>query len=106
MPDTFDRELEQLLEYTEDKQPEWFVMNVMRGVRREQCTRNVILWVCGLVGALFGLAGAVMLSGPISHLFTFNPDLPVTQIMQAVLFTVGAAAFYLWFMNDDFSLGD
>jgi ABC-type uncharacterized transport system permease subunit len=105
VPDSLDRELEQLLGYTEATQAESFVMAVMRGVRREQRTRKVVLWVCGLVGALFGLAGAVMLSGPISQLFTFKLDLPMTEMMQAVLFTAGAAAFYLWFMNDDFSLG-
>jgi len=64
----------------------------------------VILWVFGLVGAAFGLAGAVMLSGSISRLFTFTVELPAMETMQVTLFIVGAAAFYLWFMNDDFSL--
>ncbi len=105
MPDSFDRELEQLLGYSEATQPEGFVIEVMRGVRREQRTRKVVLWAFGLVGALFGLAGAVMLSGPISHLFAFNLSLPAMETMQAALFIVGAVAFYLWFMNDDFSLG-
>jgi hypothetical protein len=31
--------------------------------------------------------------------------MPAMETMQASLFIVGAAAFYLWFMNDDFSLG-
>jgi hypothetical protein len=107
VPDSsFDRELEALLEYSESPQPGVFVVDVMRGVRRERRTRRLILWAFGLVGALFGLAGAVMLSGSIERLFTFTLDLPVVETMQATLFVVGAAAFYLWIMNDDFSLGN
>jgi len=107
VPDSsFDRELEALLEYSESPQPGAFVMDVMRGVRRERRTRRLILWAFGLVGALFGLAGAVMLSGSIERLFTFTLNMPAMETMQATLFIVGAAAFYLWFMNDDFSLGN
>jgi len=104
VPDSIDRELEQLLAYNEAPQPEAFVLDVMRSVKREQRIRKLILWVFGLVGAVFGLAGAVMLSGSISRLFTFTVELPAMETMQVTLFIVGAAAFYLWFMNDDFSL--
>ena len=105
MPDSpFDRELEALLEYTESPQPEAFTMNVMRSVRREQRTRRLILWAFGLVGALFGLAGAVMLSGSIARLFTFTITMPAMETMQVVLFIVAAVAFYTWFMNDDLPL--
>ena len=105
MPDpSFDQELETLLEYSESPQPEAFTMDVMRRVKREQRTRKLILWVFGLVGALFGLAGAVMLSGSITRLFTFTVTMPATETMQVVLFIVAAAAFYIWFMNDDLPL--
>ena len=105
MPDSpFYRELEALLEYTEPPQAEAFTMNVMRSVKREQRTRRLILWAFGLVGALFGLAGAVMLSGSIARLFTFTISMPATETMQVVLFIVAAAAFYTWFMNDDLPL--
>ena len=105
MPDsTFDRELETLLEYSESPQPEAFTMDVMRKVKSEQRTRKLILWAFGLVGALFGLAGAVMLSDSIPRLFTFTITMPATETMQVVLFIVAAAAFYTWFMNDDLSL--
>ena len=105
MPDpSFDQELETLLEYSESPQPEAFTMDVMRRVKREQRTRKLILWVFGLVGALFGLAGAVMLSGSITRLFTFTVTIPATETMQVVLFIVAAAAFYIWFMNDDLPL--
>jgi len=105
VPDSFDRKLEQLLQYAEAPQPEAFTMGVMRGVRREQRTRKIILWCFGLVGALFGVSGALMLSGPVSSLLSLNLVMPAMQTMQATLFAVGAGAFYLWFMNDDFSLG-
>ena len=105
MPDpSFDQELETLLEYSESPQPEAFTMDVMRRVKREQRTRKLILWVFGLVGALFGLAGAVMLSGSITRLFTFTVTIPATETMQVVLFIMAAAAFYIWFMNDDLPL--
>jgi len=104
VPDSFDRKLEQLLEYSEAPQAEAFTMDVMRSVHREQRTRKIILWVFGLVGALFGLSGALMLTGPVGELLTFNLAMPVMKTMQVTLFIVGATAFYLWFMNDDFSL--
>jgi hypothetical protein len=105
VPDALDRELEQLLAYKEAPQAEAFVINVMQGVGREQRTRKIILWVFGLIGAMFGLAGAVMLSGPVGKLLGSELTFPVMESMQAALFIVGACAFYLWFMNDDFSLG-
>ena len=105
MPDsTFDRELETLLEYTESPQPEAFTMEVMHSVKREQRIRKLILWVFGLVGALFGLMGALMLSDSITRLFTFTVTLPAEETMQVVLFIVATAAFYIWFMNDDLPL--
>jgi protein-S-isoprenylcysteine O-methyltransferase Ste14 len=105
VPDLLDRELENLLHYTEAPQAGVFVMDVMRRVRREQRTRRAILWAFGAVGALFGLAGAVMLTGPVSKLFTISLVIPVMETMQATLLIVSAAAFYLWCMNDDLSLG-
>jgi len=105
VPDSsFDRELEALLEYSESPQPEAFTMDVMRSVKRERYSRKLILWAFGLVGALFGLAGAVMLSDSITRLFTFTLNMPATETMQVVLFVVAAAAFYIWFMNDDLPL--
>jgi len=110
MPDSpFDRELEELLGYSEAPESDVFVTNVMRNVQRQKRLRRIILWSFGLIGALFGLAGAVMLSGPINQLFSFPASfptsLPATETMQLVLLVVAAAAFYAWFMNDDWSLG-
>ena len=106
MPDSFDRNLERLLEYRDVPGGEAFVMDVMQSVRRETLKRRLILLVFGLTGALFGLWGASILSGPVGEWLTGALRFPVTQTMQASLLLTGAAAFYLWFMNDDFSLGE
>ncbi len=106
MPDSpFERELEDLLGYSEAPKSDVFVASVMRNVERQKKLRRIILWSFGLIGALFGLAGAVMLSGPIIRLFSFPASLPAMETMQLVLVVVAAAAFYVWFMNDDWSLG-
>lgn len=106
MPETpLDNQLEQLLAYHHEPESSEFVAHVMRDVKREQRVRKAILWAFGLIGAMFGLVGAIMLSGPIARLFTFSVSLPVTETMQVALVMVAAAAFYTWFMNDELSVG-
>lgn len=106
MPESpLDHKLEQLLAYHHEPESSEFVADVMHDVRKEQRTRKVILWAFGLVGALFGLAGAAMLSDPITRLFTFTFSLPPTETAQVALIIVAAAAFYTWFMNDELSVG-
>jgi hypothetical protein len=100
-----DRELGQLLAYHDEPDSSEFVANVMHDVKRERLLRRVILWGFGLVGALFGLAGAAMLSDSITRLFTFSISLPAIETAQVALVVVAAAAFYSWFMNDEMSLG-
>jgi hypothetical protein len=106
VPDSFNTKLEQLLKYGDPPQSEVFVLNVMRSVQREQGTRRVILWVFGLIGALFGLSGAMMLSTPVSQALTSALSFPMMETMQVSLFVTAAAALYVWFMNDDFTLGN
>lgn len=106
MPETpLDHQLGNLLAYHDEPESSEFVAGVMRDVSREQRIRNVILWAFGLVGALFGVAGAVMLSEPLARLFTFSFTLPVTETTQVALFIVAAATFYTWFMDDELSVG-
>lgn len=102
--DTFDQSLEQLMSYPVRPQTESgeFVAAVMKQVRQEQRTRKLILFIFGLIGALFGLAGALILSEKITWLFT--EALSGTMTMQLVLIVVAALAFYTWFMNDDLTL--
>lgn len=100
MPEqSLDESLEQILAYDTPDDGNLFVSGVMREVRRENRARRWILLLFGAIGALFGVAGAVMLSDSIGWLFT--EAVPVTRVMQAALFTAAAMAFYTWFMNDD-----
>ena len=102
MPEsTQDRLLDQLLEYGEEPQGDEFVLDVMHRMRREQGRRKVILFVFGLIGALFGLTGAVLLSEPIARALANLPAMGTTQV---ALFVVAAVATYAWFMNEDIDL--
>ncbi len=102
MPETMtDQNLERWLDYPEPPDSDAFVMDVMAGVRKARRLRRLILLLFGLSGAIFGVLGAVLLSGPIARLFTALPAMGVTQ---AVLFITAAVSFYLWFMNDELPL--
>lgn len=106
MPESpLDHELKQLLAYHNEPESSEFVARVMHDVKREQRQRKAILWIFGLVGAVFGLAGAAMLSGPIASLFTFSFTLPAIETAQVALAVVAAAAFYTWLLDDDLSMG-
>ena len=106
MPESpIDETLQRILAYPEMRDgsaADGFVVDVMASVRREQRRRRMILGAFGLVGALFGLAGATMLADGIG--LVFEELLSSTVLMQGALFAVGAAAFYLWFMNDDLAM--
>ena len=108
MPESpIDETLQRILAYPEasdEPAADGFVVDVMARVRREQRRRRVILGAFGLVGALFGLAGATMLADGID--LVFEELLSSTVLMQGALLSVGAAAFYLWFMNDDLALSN
>lgn len=97
------RQVDQLLGHREAVPDDQFVLTVMHRVQREQRNRKLILFVFGLLGAAFGLLGAVLLADPIARLFI---SLPPVGIMQAALVASATAAFYVWFMNDDFSLSN
>jgi hypothetical protein len=102
MPDqTHPSELDRLLEYRENLSGGTFVLDVMHRLGRERRRRRLILYVFGLIGAAFGVAGAVLLSGPLAAVFA---NLPPMGTLQATLFAVAAVAFYAWFMNEDVDL--
>lgn len=105
MPDAFDRKLEELLAYPPPEAPgdDLFVVDVMREVRGQKRRRQVILGVFGGIGAAFGLAGAALLSDAIGGLFAQHISL--SALTQLPLLLAGAAAFYAWFMNDDWATG-
>jgi hypothetical protein len=98
---TQNAELDQLLEFREDVPGDEFVLDVMHRLQRERRRRRYILYVFGLIGAAFGLAGAVLLSEPLVRIFV---NLPPMGTVQAALFVVAAVSFYGWFMNEDVDL--
>lgn len=105
MPDPIDQTLERLLAFPQaEAGDDLFVIDVMRRVRAERRRRRIILIAFSGIGAAFGLAGAVMLSDPISRLFT--ELMPDRLLLQLPLFAAGAVAFYSWFMNDDLHVGN
>ncbi len=101
MPDPMDQKLEELLAYPDPDNhgDDLFVVDVMRQLERERRTRKLILFLFGSVGAVFGLIGALLLSGSISQLLT--ETVSAMAWTQLPLFAAGAVAFYTWFMNDD-----
>ena len=94
--------LDQLLEYKDEPQADEFVSKVMLGVKRQKQTRKLILWVSGLIGALFGIIGAAMLSESITRFFTTS--MSPTSAMPVSLAIIGVLAFLAWLLNDDMSL--
>ncbi|MEJ2383336.1 MAG: hypothetical protein P8Y54_02955 [Xanthomonadales bacterium] len=105
MPETpLDDTLQRLLAYPPEAsgESERFVVGVMKRVQRERRRRRIVLATCGSVGALFGLAGASLLAGPVENLFTdvLTPE----RLMQAALLVAAAAAFHTWLMGDDLPL--
>lgn len=93
-----ERSLDTVLSHREALPDDSFVLQVMHRVQSERRRRRVILLGFGLLGAAFGVMGAIQLAEPVAQLFS---DLPVTALMQAVLVTGGGAALYAWFMGDD-----
>lgn len=106
MPETpLDDTLQRILAYPEKpvaEDADSFVVGVMGRVRRERRRRRLILGIFGGIGALFGLAGAALLAGPIEQLATVALD--STILMQGALVACGAIAFYVWVMGDDLTL--
>ena len=98
---TQDQALDHLLAHSESVPDDGFVLQVMHRMQAERRRRRSILLGCGLLGGAFGLFGAWQLAEPVARLFA---DLSHTGLMQSVLLTCGAAAFYVWFMNEDLGL--
>jgi hypothetical protein len=94
-------ELDALLEFREDLRGDEFVLDVMHRVQQQNRSRKFILLLFGLIGAAFGLAGAVLLSEPLARVFA---NLPPMGTVQAALFVVAAVSFYGWIMNEDIDL--
>lgn len=94
--------LDDLLQYHEIPEADDFVAGVMQGVHRQQRTRRLILAATGFLGAVFGVAGAILLSDGIGQLISqamTGKDAIYTGF--AVLASVGVMA---WLLHDESSL--
>lgn len=91
--------LDELLQYHDSPEADDFKAKVMQRVQahaaRQQRLRRVILWGTGAVGAAFGVAGFMMLSGPVGQM--------VSQVNPLVisLSVAGAVGFFFWLLQDE-----
>jgi hypothetical protein len=87
--------LDEILKYHETPEDENFLAGVLEGVKHQQRMRKLILSATGLVGAIFGAAGVLMISDSVGQLITDANVLPVSVAL------VGSAAFLAWLFQDE-----
>jgi hypothetical protein len=87
--------LDEILDYHETPEDDNFVAGVMKRVQRQQRMRRLILTATGMVGAVFGATGVLMISDSINRLITDANVLPVSIAL------VGLAAFMAWLFQDE-----
>lgn len=89
--------LEDLLEYHQKPEDSAFVTKVMEGVERQKKVRRMVLATTGVVGAAFGAAGAILLSGPLAQAMG---EANIVSVSTAV---VAGLAFLAWIFQDEMS---
>jgi membrane associated rhomboid family serine protease len=90
--------LDELLAYHETPEDGAFTARVMRGVRRQQRLRRLILWSFGAVGAAFGVAGATLLAEPLVRVLAGVNSLEAGVAVMAVVALVG------WLLHEESGL--
>ena len=91
--------LDELLEYHQTPKADTFVVDVMKGIERQQKMRKFILAGSGVIGGSFGVLGASLLSDSIANL--------VTQLtagdaaMPLGLAVMSAVAFIGWLLHEE-----
>jgi len=91
--------LDEILEYHQTPPDDTFVVDVMHQIKRQQKTRKLILLGSGVIGGLFGIAGATMLSGPIARLVA--PLAVGDTALPLGLALLSAVAFLVWLLQDE-----
>lgn len=91
--------LDDLLQYRSLPEPSGFVDEVMRAVGRQKQLRRRILFLCGIIGAVFGALGAWLLAdalAPIStDLFAGHSALASGAIVMLLLAAVA------WLLHEE-----
>ncbi len=91
--------LDELLEYHQTPAADTFVADVMKGIKRQQRLRQLILTGSSVIGGLFGVAGAMLLSDPVGQLITqFSVG---DSVMSVGLALMSAVAFLGWLLHDE-----
>lgn len=91
--------LDELLKYHQTPGPDTFVAEVMKGIERQQKTRKLILLGSGVIGGLFGVMGATLLSDSIGRLIT--QAVAGDAAMPLGLAVMSAIAFLGWLLQDE-----
>lgn len=91
--------LDELLAYHQTPEQDDFVADVMRGIKRQQRIRKLILTATGLIGASFGAVGILKLSDSLGHIFS---SANVLQLSTAAVLTL---AFLTWLLHEEAELG-
>jgi len=91
--------LDELLEYHQTPSDDTFVVDVIHQIKRQQKTRQLILLGSGVIGGLFGVAGAAMLSGPIAKLVAHSSV--GDAALPLGLAVMSAVAFVVWLLQDE-----
>jgi hypothetical protein len=94
--------LDDLLQYHELPEDDDFVAGVMQGVQRQQRTRRLILAGTGLLGAVFGVAGAVLLSDDIGQLI--SQAMTGKDAIYTGLTILAGMGVMGWLLHDESSL--
>jgi hypothetical protein len=91
--------LDELLEYHQTPSDDTFVVDVMKEIKQQQKTRKLILLGSSVIGGLFGIAGATLLSDPIASLVAqlaaSNAALPLGLALMSTL------AVLAWLLQDE-----
>jgi len=90
--------LDELLAYHDTPEPGDFTAQVMRGVRRQERLRRLILIGSGALGAAFGVAGAALLAEPLSRLLGGFDSLQMGVAVMAALALLG------WLLHEEAGL--
>jgi flagellar motor component MotA len=91
--------LDELLEYHQTPGSDSFVADVMKSIQRQQKLKKLILLSSGLIGAVFGIVGAMFLSESINRLTTqLAAAESATSLGLAIMSLV---AFLGWLLHDE-----
>ncbi len=90
--------LDELLQYHQEPEDGGFSDQVLQKINQPDRSRRWILWMNGAIGAAFGIAGATMLTQPLTELTDslFSQSPPWLSAVLATAFLL----LFTWFLNE------